>query len=161
LQATEEKSPGSKLARAEFISYSKAVQLSYLCEASSPSAKGRGWSVVRVSCSVEKAEWAEQKRLYLNRNQKFQKQRTSGHCESGARLITSPNSFSTTNTLRNNSGMQFFEGPHSTNFFGLCGTDGHDCTFTQVSIQFLALRNATVAAASSDGNQNALTKMLH
>ena len=43
--------------------------------------------------------------------------------------------------------------------FGLCGSDGHDCTFTQVSMQFLALRNAT-AAASSDGNQNALTKVM-
>ena len=44
-------------------------------------------------------------------------------------------------------------------FFGLCGSDGHDCTFTQVSMQFLALRNAT-AAASSDGNQNAQTKVM-
>ena len=120
MQATEKKSPGSKLARAEFISYSKAVQLSYLCEASSSSAKGRGWSVVRVSCSVEKAEWAEQKRLYLNRNQKFQKQRTSGHCESGARLITSPNSFSTTNTLRNNSGDAIFRRSSQCEFFSVC-----------------------------------------
>ena len=42
-------------------------------------------------------------------------------------------------------------------FFGLCGSDGHDGTFTQVSMQFLALRIVR-NAASSDGNQNALTK---
>jgi hypothetical protein len=58
-----------------------------------------------------------------------------------------------------NSGDEIFRRVLTVEIFsGLCGTDGHDCTFTQVSMQFLALRNAA-AAASSEGNQYALTNL--
>ena len=64
------------------------------------------------------------------------------------------------NSHRNSGWLNFSKGHLGRKFFRLCGTMGMDCTFTQVSMQFLALRNAATAA-SSEGNQYALTKLQH